>query len=193
MLYALEGKVIDKRGFKIFLEVNGVTFEILVTPTFFEEVKVNERALVYVFMVKTEEEDVLYGFKTPLEREIFRNLIKLQGIGTGLVYRIMSAMKVEELVKCLEEGNVKRLSEIKGVGPKRAERIVFETQGLAKSLKIKAEDVPLRSKAIAGLVALGLKEQEAKELIDKVLKRHSDVQRVEDLIKLALGGGDENN
>lgn len=193
MLYALEGKVIEKKDVHVFLSVNGLVFDILVTPTFAEKLEVGTITLIYVSMVISEENVALYGFKTPQERDIFNYLIRLQGIGPNLVFRIMSALSVEELVECLEKGDTKRLSQIKGVGAKRAERIIFEAQGLpAKAGERRVEDT-VRSKAISALVSLGLKEQDAVNLIDKTIKSIGKSVSLEELIKAALGGSGEDN
>jgi Holliday junction DNA helicase RuvA len=193
MLYALEGKVIDKKDVHVFLSVNGLVFDILMTPTFAEKLEVGTIKLIYVSMVISEENVALYGFKTPQERDIFNYLIRLQGIGPNLVFRIMSALSVEELIECLEKGDTKRLSQIKGVGAKRAERIIFEAQGLpAKAGERRVEDT-VRSKAISALVSLGLKEQDAVNLIDKTIKSIGKSVSLEELIKAALGGSGEDN
>jgi len=193
MLYALEGKVIEKKDVHVFLSVNGLVFDILVTPTFAEKLEVGTITLIYVSMVISEENVALYGFKTPQERDIFNYLIRLQGIGPNLVFRIMSALSVDELIECLEKGDTKRLSQIKGVGAKRAERIIFEAQGLpAKAGERRVEDT-VRSKAISALVSLGLKEQDAVNLIDKTIKSIGKSVSLEELIKAALGGSGEDN
>ncbi|MEO0279111.1 MAG: Holliday junction branch migration protein RuvA, partial [candidate division WOR-3 bacterium] len=155
--------------------------------------KVSDKSTFFVYLVKGDDEDVIYGFRNPDEREVFRRLIKLQGIGSGLVYRIMSALTIDELLECLNNADVRRLSEIKGVGPKRAERIIFESQGLVKSLREKTEDLPLKAKAVAGLVSLGLKEQEALNLVEKAFSKLGKSASVEDIIKEALGGSGEDN
>jgi Holliday junction DNA helicase RuvA len=193
MLYALEGKVIEKKDVHVFLSVNGLVFDILVTPTFAEKLEVGTIKLIYVSMVISEENVALYGFKTPQERDIFNYLIRLQGIGPNLVFRIMSALSVEELVECLEKGDTKRLSQIKGVGAKRAERIIFEAQGLPVKAGERRVEESVRSKAISALVSLGLKEQDAVNLIDKTIKSMGKSVSLEELIKAALGGSGEDN
>lgn len=193
MLYALEGEVVEKRGFHVILDVHGIFYDLILTPAFAEEIRTGEIRKFYVCVVKGEEEDLLYGFRNYEEREVFKRLIKLQGIGAALVYRIMSALSLDELLSCLNNGDIKRLSEIKGVGQKRAERIIFESQGLVKSIREKVEDMPLKTKAVAGLVALGLKEQEAISLVEKALKKLGKSVTVEEIIREVLGGSSENN
>ncbi|MDI6850782.1 MAG: Holliday junction branch migration protein RuvA [bacterium] len=193
MLYALEGKVVEKRDVHVFLNVNGLVFDILVAPSFAEELIVGAVNFIYVSMVVFEESVVLYGFKTSEEREIFSYLIKLQGIGPNLVFRIMSALSVEELKDCLEKGDVNRLSQIKGVGTKRAERIIFEAQGITIKTGERKVEESVRSKAISALMSLGLREQDATSLVDKAIKSIGKPVNLEELIKAALGGGGENN
>lgn len=193
MLYALEGKVVAKHGFSVVVDVNGIYFEVILTPAHASEIRVNEKSMFFVCVVKGEDEDLIYGFRSSDEREVFRRLIRLQGIGSGLVYRIMSALTIDELLHCLNKADVRRLSEIKGVGPKRAERIIFESQGLVKSLFEKTEDMPLKAKAVAGLVSLGLREQEALNLVEKAFKKLGKSASIEDIIKEALGGTSEDN
>ncbi|HOP32162.1 MAG TPA: Holliday junction branch migration protein RuvA [Candidatus Hydrothermia bacterium] len=193
MLYALEGKVFDKQNVFISIDVNGVVFSLIVSPKFAEELEVGAHSKIFVNMILTEEEAVLYGFKTPEEREAFRRLIKLQGVGPNLVFRIMSAMDLEELLSCLEKGDVKRLSQVKGVGPKRAERIIFESQGLMGALKVHPIQESTKVKAIAALVSLGLKETESAVLVDKAMKKLNKSAEVDEIIRLALGGDVENN
>ncbi len=193
MLYALEGKVEGKRDVHIFLNVNGLIFDVLVPPAFSEELKLGMACKVYVNLIITEDNVLLYGFKTPDEREVFAELIKLQGIGPSIVFRIMSAMGIDELLSCLEHGDINKLSQIKGVGAKRAERILFETKGLSVLARTHTEDQSLKTRAVSALVSLGLKENEASNLVNSVLRKYSDVKSVEDVVRLALGGNLEDN
>lgn len=193
MLYALEGKVIEKQNVRIYLDVNGVVFDVLVGPRFSEELDIGSSAKIFVAMITTDEEVMIYGFKTSEEREVFKNLIKLKGIGPNVVFRIMSALELDELLACLETGNIERLSGVKGVGPKRAERIIFEAQGLSGTLKSRKMEGTTRAKAISALVTLGLKEAEAAKLVDQSIKKLGKLAQVEEVIKIALGGNIEDN
>jgi Holliday junction DNA helicase RuvA len=139
-----------------------------------------------------EDAMVLYGFADEEEREVFRQLISVSGVGAGTARMILSSMTPAEVVSAIHSGNVAVLKSIKGIGEKSAQRIIIDLKGKfgkdasIAPLHISAADNKLRDEALSALVALGFARAMAEKAIDKSLKSEGNVVSVEHLIKLAL-------
>lgn len=139
-----------------------------------------------------EDAMVLFGFADDEERELFRQLISVSGVGAGTARMILSSMTPAEIVSAIHSGNVTALKSIKGIGEKSAQRIIIDLKGkfgkdqAISSLQFSAADNKLRDEALSALVALGFAKNMAEKSIDKSLKSEGNVVSVEHLIKLAL-------
>jgi Holliday junction DNA helicase RuvA len=135
---------------------------------------------------------VLYGFADEEEREVFRQLISVSGVGAGTARMILSSMSPAEVVTAIHSGNVAALKAIKGIGEKSAQRIIVDLKGKfgkdvsINPLQFSSADNKLREEALSALVALGFARAMAEKAIDKSLKSEGNVVSVEHLIKLAL-------
>ena len=193
MLYSIKGKLISKKPFSCVIRVSmfensHMDFELVIPLSTYEhlgEEGSEEQLFVYPAYVKGEL--VIYGFKTQEDRMLFTRLIKLIGIGPSLAVRLLSGMNAEELLAAISNEDLKRLAGIKGVGKKRAERLIFELKGklpeFEKEHKEEARNV--EEQAIDALIALGLKPKEAEIAVKKVLTGTNNLS-VEDIIKQAL-------
>jgi holliday junction DNA helicase RuvA len=139
-----------------------------------------------------EDAMVLYGFADDEEREVFRQLISVSGVGAGTARMILSSMTPAEIVTAILTGNVAALKSIKGIGEKSAQRIIVDLKGKfgkdvsISPLQLSSASNKLREEALSALVALGFARNMAEKAIDKALKSEGNVVSVEHLIKLAL-------
>lgn len=139
-----------------------------------------------------EDAMVLFGFADDEERELFRQLISVSGVGAGTARMILSSLTPAEIVSAIHSGNVAALKSIKGIGEKSAQRIIIDLKGKfgkdqsINTLQFSAADNKLRDEALSALVALGFARNTAEKAIDKSLKSEGNVVSVEHLIKLAL-------
>ena len=165
-----------------------IDFELTIPLSTYEQLgeeDSEESLFVYPALVKGEL--VFYGFKTQEDRMLFTRLIKLIGIGPSLAVRLLSGMTAEELLAAISNEDLKKLAGIKGVGKKRAERLIFELKGKLPEFETEkaGETRNVEEQAIDALVALGLKPKEAETAVKKILASNRELT-VEDVIKQAL-------
>ena len=191
MLYSVEGSLLKKSPFRVVVEVNGISFEIFIPVSAFEALPPEgNNVKLFVYPIVQENRIVLYGFTREAERELFLELIRLTGVGPALAMRVLSGLSAEEFVEAVKNADVDVISRVKGVGKRRAERIIFEMVG--KTAHILPQPVSREEdtveKAVQALVALGLKEAEARSIVRKVIDEAGKELAVEDIIRIALGG-----
>ena len=193
MLYSIKGKLISKKPFSCVIRVSMfqgsyMDFELTIPLSTYEQLgEEGSDEELYVYPAFVKGELVVYGFKTQEDRMLFTRLIKLIGIGPSLAVRLLSGMNAEELLAAISNEDLKKLAGIKGVGKKRAERLIFELKGKLPEFEAERREEArnIGEQAIDALVALGLKPKEAETAVKKVLASSHDLS-VEDIIKLAL-------
>ena len=135
MIGQLRGILIDKTPPRIMIECNGVGYEIEVPmSTFFQLPNLGEKVTLLTYFVVREDAQLLYGFLTQKEKEMFRQLIKINGVGPKLALSILSGASVEELVEAVLSQNSNVFVNIPGIGNKTAERLVLELKDKCEHL-----------------------------------------------------------
>ncbi|QIQ21278.1 Holliday junction branch migration protein RuvA [Zophobihabitans entericus] len=199
MIGRLRGIIIEKQPPEVVIEANGVGYEVFMPMTCFYELPDNgKEATVFTHFVVREDAQLLYGFNHKQERALFRELIKVNGVGPKLALAILSGMSAAQFVSAVEMGEIKTLVKLPGVGTKTAERLIVEMKDRLKRLggellsqsSLSEINIPrvktsndMESEAISALVALGYKPQEASKMVSKVARPDADS---ETLIKEAL-------
>ena len=195
MIGHLRGALLDKRPPWLLLDVGGVGYELEAPMTVFYELpEVGETLSLYTHMVVREDAQLLYAFASRYERELFRALIKVNGVGPKMALAILSGIEAARLVTCIEQQDVSALVKVPGVGKKTAERLVIEmSDRLAKleggapvSAGRAAVDVPADAMqdAVAALESLGYRPRDAQAAVSKV--EQADSLSSEELIRRAL-------
>ncbi len=197
MIGRLTGILLEKQPPQLLLDVNGVGYELdAPMSTFYQLPATGEKVSLYTHLVVREDAWLLCGFASQAERRMFRDLIKVNGVGAKLALAILSGINADEFARCIQEGDSSSLVRLPGVGKKTAERLIiemrdrlkdWETDGLAASPSARpaatAANDPGRD-AISALVALGYKPQEASRMVSLV--SDDDIESSEELIKAAL-------
>ena len=130
MISRLTGALLEKHPPQVVLEVNGVGYEVDVTmTTFYQLPALGECCSLYTHLVIREDAHLLFGFSSKEERQTFRQLIKISGIGAKIALSILSGMTSDELAHAIASEDLKRLSSVPGIGKKTAERLVLELRG----------------------------------------------------------------
>ncbi len=183
MIYSIEGRVIKTESLRLVLKTGDISYEII-SPSALK-LKVKDNATLFTYLSIKNEQVTLYGFLTERERELFIKLTRLQGVGEKMALRILAALSPDEIIRAVETEDIKTLSKIKGFGRKRAERLIFELKGRLPSLKVEGiETVPPEGEILErALVALGLKEEDARSCVKKYVAKHGKIASVEDAIK----------
>ncbi|CUU07031.1 Holliday junction DNA helicase subunit RuvA [Candidatus Kryptobacter tengchongensis] len=196
MIFALEGKVVSKAPTEVVIDVGGVNYLIHIPVTVYDKIgDVGSNAKLYTYLVIREEEMSLYGFSSIEEREFFKLLISVSGIGPRMAQAIMSGMSVDELKESIVRGDVSTLVSIPGVGKKTAERVIVELRDKIAKIEfagkqpefISSDQVEVRNEALLALISLGFTRQVAEKAIRLAIKENERKDfTVEELVKLAL-------
>lgn len=177
MIGFLRGRIVNKQPPRLVLDVNGVGYE-LEAPmsTFYELPDVGSEVMLHTHLVVREDAHLLFAFISENERRLFRELIKVNGVGARVAINILSGASVEQFARAVNEGDAASLTRLPGIGKKTAERLVVEMRDRLKKDAMTGTHVggatPATSspadEAYDALVALGYKPQEASRMISKV-------------------------
>ncbi len=201
MIGRLAGELVEKQAPILLLDVNGVGYEIQAPmTTFFRLPELGSRVVLHTHFSVSENAQQLFGFVEKTDRELFRLLIKINGVGPKMAVSIMS-MDSADFVRCVREDNVTALVKVPGVGKKTAERLIIEMRdklnawGEANTSKNEegllptAKDNVQNGRAViaeaeSALVALGYKPADASRVVSKLYS--PDITKSEELIRMAL-------
>ena len=195
MITFLEGIIEERSPANVILNVNGVGYEVIITLNTYEDLPARggkTRILTHHHI--REDSEVLYGFSEKSERSFFLKLISISGIGPSLAVGILSGLPVVTLSSAIATGDVKRLSGIKGIGKKTAERMIIELKDkvsqFAAAEENQIESTPenkIINDSVLALVALGYRNAEAFSAVKKVVNGLSELPGVEVIVRKALG------
>jgi holliday junction DNA helicase RuvA len=202
MIGRLHGTLIEKQPPLLMIDVQGVGYEVQVPmTTVFQLPPLGETVTLLTHFAVSENAQTLYGFYTKKDRELFRTLIKVSGVGPKMALGILSGMDVDQLVRCFMDNNTGALVKVPGVGKKTAERLVVEMRdrlkdwqmGSSPLAELEAASVgganvsasDIAAEAESALVALGYKPTEASKLV-ATARKDASATTSEDLIRLAL-------
>ena len=198
MIGRLRGTLAEKQPPPLLLDVGGVGYEVEVPMTTLYRLPAQgEVVTLHTHLVVREDAHLLYGFGEKRERELFRELIRLNGVGPKLALALMSSLEVDELVRCVQAQDTAALVKVPGVGKKTAERLLVELKDRFKAWENLPAIAPLvlpnqaavaasaEADAVSALVALGFKPQEASRAVAAV---EGEDLSSEELIRRALKG-----
>lgn len=195
MIGRIRGILLEKQAPHLLLDVQGVGYEIQASlTTFFELPDIGQPATLHTHFVVREDAQLLYGFSSLAERQLFRELIKVNGVGPKMALAILSGMNSAEFVHCVKSKDIATLVRLPGVGKKTAERLVVEMHDRVEKWAVGSESAEaVGSKQGSGavqeaesaLVSLGYKEPEAAKMITAVSSDNKEASSAE-LIRAAL-------
>ncbi len=189
MYHHLRGKVVSHGAAHAVVECAGVGYRVLVTPATAERLRPGAEATLLTHHDVGEDHQRLFGFLEETEREIFRLLCTVAGIGPTKALQILSACPPGELVEAVRAHDIARLTAVRGVGRKTATRLVTELDGRAGGLEIASGPVhTARQDAVEALVTLGYDRAEAAARVDSAQKRSVGAP-LEELVREAVRSG----
>ncbi len=200
MIAYLRGKVLTTTAETAILDVNGVGYESYCSGSAFRKLSVGETGELYTYLQVKEDGVTLFGFAEPKEKELFLKLIGVSGVGPKMGIAILAALSAEEFATAVATADVKRLSAVKGLGKKTAEKIVLELHGKISAAEIldasgetasvsptpAARLTPEDEEAISALMGLGFTRAESAQAVKKA--RDLGARTVEEIIMKALQG-----
>lgn len=175
----------------VHVDVNGVGYEVQISLNTFSHIEALPSGLLHTYLHIREDAHILYGFFELKEKEMFIQLLGVNGIGASTARVMLSSMKPEEIARAIIQGNVKLLESIKGIGRKTAERVVLELRDKLGKHSLETNISPLVSNtlemdALNALLALGIARPAAEQVVKKVISSSPSLSKVEDIIKQAL-------
>lgn len=197
MIAYLNGILAEKDLARVVVECNGVGYEVSIPLSTFDRLPAEgERVKLFTHHEVREDAQLLFGFGSRLEREMFELMTRVSGVGPKLALAILSGLTVGDLQLAISQGDAKRLASVKGVGKKTAERLVVDLRGKINPIEAlanatgetSAEQGAVLRDAMLALTALGFAEELARAKVQGVLEENPDLADVETVIKKALGG-----
>ncbi|MDP5081765.1 MAG: Holliday junction branch migration protein RuvA [Winogradskyella sp.] len=190
MITHLEGKLVEKNPTDIVLDCNGVGYFINISLHTFSQIPDNENLKIYTYLQVKEDSHSLYGFSSKTEREIFKLLISVSGIGANIARTMLSSLSPEQVKEGIAVGDVSLIQSVKGIGVKTAQRVILDLKD--KVLKVYGiDEVSLRpsnthkDEALSALDVLGFNKKQSEKVVDRILQNQPDAL-VEQIIKEAL-------
>ena len=191
MIDYIKGQIIELTPTELILENHGIGYSILISLQTYEVFQPQNQVVAYIHHYLREDEELFFGFATKDERELFRLLIGVSGIGVASARMMLSALTSEEIRQAILAENVNKLKSVKGIGLKSAQRLVLELkdkivkgEGADTTTIGKADQSATADEATTALTMLGFKANIAK-VMPSILKENPNA-KVEDIIKAAL-------
>ena len=166
MIGRISGTLLEKNPPQVLLDAHGVGYEIDVPmSTFYNLPDLGGKVMLFTHLVVREDAHLLFGFATDAERKVFRQLLKVSGVGARTALAVLSGMSVGDLARAITLQDVGRLTKVPGIGKKTAERLLLELKGKLGAELASQVDVnrlpPAGSDVLNALIALGYNEKEA--------------------------------
>ncbi|MBR5167507.1 MAG: Holliday junction branch migration protein RuvA [Salinivirgaceae bacterium] len=186
----IQGRIAELTPAYVVIDNGGVGYMILISLNTYTSLSGKEQAIVFTHYIVREDAQLLYGFASKTEREVFRLLLTVSGVGANTARMVLSSLSASELRDAVLTGNVGMIKSIKGVGQKTAERIIVDLKDKigkteANTDFLFAQSNTNREEALSALVALGFQKNVVEKLLDKLLKENPTMQ-VEEMVKKAL-------
>ncbi|MDQ6763776.1 MAG: Holliday junction branch migration protein RuvA [Bacteroidota bacterium] len=191
MIAYLSGKFAYKNPTVVYVDVNGVGYNVNISLNTYSHIQNLEEGKLYTYLQVKEDAHTLYGFYDAMEKEMFVMLISVSGVGAATARMMLSNMKPAEISNAIMQNNAHLLEGVKGIGRKTAERLVLELRDKVSKLSstvpgVSAHGNTLEQDALNALVALGIGRPVAEQAIKKIALSGSTINTLEELIKKAL-------
>ncbi|MER3375298.1 MAG: Holliday junction branch migration protein RuvA [Allomuricauda sp.] len=190
MINHLRGKLVEKNPTYAIVECNGVGYFLHISLHTFSLLKDEENIHLYTHLLVKEDSHTLFGFAEKSEREIFRLLISVSGVGSSIARTMLSSLSPTEVRDAIANGDVPSIQAIKGIGAKTAQRVILDLKDKILKVYDMGEVSPQsnntsKEEALSALEVLGFTRRQSEKVVDKVLSQDPSLS-VENTIKLAL-------
>lgn len=190
MISFIKGRLVEKTPTEVIVDVNGVGYQINISLHSYSLLPTDELITLYTYLQIKDDAHTLFGFVQKLEREIFKLLISVSGIGANTARNMLSYIHPNELLQAIATEDVKTIQSIKGIGLKTAQRVIIDLKD--KVLKMKdIDEISVvahntnADEALSALEVLGFVRKTAEKAVKKIVEQHPEA-KVEEIIKLAL-------
>ncbi len=190
----IKGEIVEISPTEVILECNGIGYSIMISLQTYDALKKKEsdEAKVYIYHHIREDEEQFYGFATKNERELFKLLISVSGVGVGSARMMLSSLTDEEIRNAILSEDVRTIKSIKGIGMKTAQRLILDLKDkIVKGAGVEAAEITVPTKnhnideATTALLNLGFSKVNINKILPEILKESPDAS-IETIIREGL-------
>lgn len=186
----IRGEIIEINPALLVIEAGGIGFSVKISLNTYSKLNNQKNAKILIQQIIREDAHVLYGFADEAERDLFRQLISVNGVGSNTAIMMLSSMTPEEITSAVISENVTLLKSIKGIGIKTAQRIIIDLKDKVVKIAepsqfLRSSDNTIRNESLSALVMLGFAKKDVEKVLDKILQEYPALT-VESVIKHAL-------
>jgi Holliday junction DNA helicase RuvA len=183
MIAHINGKLVEKNPTTLIIECNGLGYEVKISLNTFSAIGSDEAVKVYTQFIVREDAQLLYGFATKEEREMFIHLISVSGIGPNTAMIMLSSLVPEEIAHAIQVEDVRTIQSIKGIGVKTAQRVIVDLKDKMVKMSFSPQISSVghntnRFDALTALVSLGFDKKNAEKAIEKVSQGDESVEQI---------------
>lgn len=190
MIAHLQGKLVEKTPTDVIIDCNGVGYQVNISLHTYSLIPDTENVKLFIYLQIKEDAHTLFGFAEKSEREIFKMLLSVSGIGASIARTMLSSLEPKQIIQALASGDVATIQSIKGIGSKTAQRAILDLKD--KVLKVYdldevsiSQDNTNKDEALSALEVLGFNRKLAEKSVEKIVKENPSAT-IETIIKLAL-------
>lgn len=189
MITQIKGRLVEKSPTELVVDCNGVGYSINISLNTFSQLNDEENIKLFTHLIVKEDSHTLFGFSTKSERELFKLLISVSGVGASTARTMLSSLTTVEIISSINNEDVNSVQSIKGIGSKTAQRIILELKDKVLSLESDDSQIQMISKdaneAITALEVLGYSRKQTSKIVNQIKTENHGIT-VESLIKKAL-------
>lgn len=192
MIYHVEGKLVEKTPTYVVIDAGGVGYVMQISLNTFSKIGDSEKCKLFTEQMYVRDDmPRFYGFADVAERNLFRLLVSVSGVGGTSALLMLSSLTAAEIQNAIATANVAVIKSVKGIGEKTAQRVIVDLKDKMGKSDLSTEiftntNNTLKEEALSALVMLGFNKQGADKVLDKIIRTEGTGQTVEQLIKSAL-------
>ena len=190
MITQIKGRLVEKSPTELVIDCNGLGYLVNISLNTFSLLSDSENISLYTHLQVKEDSHTLFGFYEKTERNLFRQLISVSGIGASTARTMLSSLNPEEIQRAILSENVSTIQSVKGIGLKTAQRVIIELRDKVSSISEGSGINPnfansKREESLSALEVLGYSRKQTTKVVDKLVSESSEIS-VEEIIKNAL-------
>jgi Holliday junction DNA helicase RuvA len=191
MITQISGKLIEKNPTYAIVDCHGVGYFLNISLNTFSKIPDKENVLFYTHLNVREDSHTLFGFFDKLEREIFRLLVSVSGVGPSIARTMLSSMDCQQIQQAIASGDIPTIQSVKGVGAKTAQRVIIDLKDKILKTYTLTEDSlestynTIKNEALSALEVLGYTKRQVDKLVQKIIQETPNIS-LEEVIKTAL-------
>lgn len=184
------GSIVELNPARVIIEAGGIGYSVIISLNTYSKLNGKNETRLLIHQIVREDAHLFFGFAERSERDLFRNLISVNGVGANIAIMMLSSLTPDEIIAAIATENVPVLKKIKGIGIKTAQRIIIDLKdkvgklGESGQIFVTADNTIL-NESLSALIMLGFPKRDAEKVVDAILTEHPGAS-VENVVKQAL-------